>query len=462
MALPIVAIVGRPNVGKSSLLNAIARRRISIVDPTAGVTRDRISTVVELDGKFFELVDTGGYGIEDHDNLTDHVEAQIAQALDQAALVLFVVDVREGALPLDQKMAQLLRRRKTPVMLVANKADSPKQQYPVAELYSLGFGPALCISAQHNRNLDELADQILEKLGDFAGAAPDTADMKLAVVGRRNVGKSTFINCLAGSDRVIVSEVPGTTRDAVDVHFQSSGHNFIAIDTAGLRKKGKMASHDIEFYSYTRALRSIRRADVVLMFIDAVEPVSQVDKKLARTIADLYKPCIIVVNKWDLAKESADADQYRNYFAEVLPGLSYAPVMFITATQGRNVQRLLELAGKLYRQTTATVSTVKLNKALRAIVERRPPSARKKVGIPKIYYGTQVAAAPPALLLFVNDPEKIDENYRRYLLNQLRDLLPFGEVPIRLLIRHHHDTQDTHDLKGADPVEPLPQPTERP
>ena len=438
MALPVVAILGRPNVGKSSLLNALARRRISIVEPTAGVTRDRVSVVVEAEDRYFELVDTGGYGIEDHDDLTEHVEHQIVQAIDRAQVVVFVVDIREGLLPLDQKVAELLRARGLRAVLVANKADSAVLDPQAGEFFGLGFGAPICLSAQHGRNRRVVLERILKELGDQETERPPKVVMHLAVVGKRNVGKSTFINCLAGEERMIVSEVPGTTRDAVDVRFEKDGRCFVDIDTAGVRKKKKMVNQDIEFFSYTRALRSIRRAQIVLLFVDAGSKISQVDKKLARTIADEFKPCIIVVNKWDLAREQAETGQYREYLDAMLPGLGFAPISFITASEGKNVQSLLDLAGQLHKQMMATVSTARLNKAIEAITANRTPSVRAKVGMPRIYYATQVAHGPPTILLFVNDPAKLDANFQRFLINRFRELLPFAEVPIRLLLRHHH------------------------
>ena len=441
MALPVVAIVGRPNVGKSSLLNAIARRRISIVEPTAGVTRDRVSAVVELNDRYFELVDTGGYGIEDEADLTEHVREQIGLAIDRADLVLFTVDVCEGITELDRQVAQLLRKCDAKVILAANKADTTRQDRLAGEFFSLGFGEAVCVSAQHGRNLTSLVEEVLARLPDADGERPQDTQMKLAVVGKRNVGKSTFINYLVGEERVIVSELPGTTRDAVDVRFEKDGHSIVAIDTAGVRKKSRMANHAIEFYSYSRATKSIRRADVVLLFLDAIAEFSQVDKRLARYIADEYKPCIIVINKWDLAKDRATTEQYDEYLQKILTHLDYAPVSFITAKSGRGVGRLLDLAQGLHRQAKTTVGTAALNKAIRTVVDERAPSARHKVGLPKIYYATQVGVEPPTLLLFVNDPAKIDENYQRYMVNRLRELLPFAEVPIRLLLRGHREQQ---------------------
>jgi GTP-binding protein len=454
MALPVVAIVGRPNVGKSSLLNCLARRRVSIVEPTAGVTRDRVSAIVELDDCFCELIDTGGYGIVDQDNLTEHVENQINLAIEQAYIVLFVVDIRAGIMPLDRKVAELLRKRKLNVILVANKADSPSMDNTAGEFYALGFGEPVCVSAEHGRNRDTLAERLVKELAGLDTNQPPEAVMKLAVVGKRNVGKSTFINSLAGSERVIVSEIPGTTRDAIDVRFEQDGRTFIAIDTAGVRKKSKMyGDNSIEYYSYTRATRSIRRADVVLLFIDATEPISQVDKKLAHFIAAEYKPCIIVVNKWDLARDKASTEEYGQYFDKIMPGLDYAPISFITASESKNVQSLLDLATSLYKQARTTVSTGRLNKAIQEVLAYRVPSARRKVGMPRIYYGTQVAITPPTLLLFVNNPENIDDNYQRFVINRFREILPFAEVPIRLMLRDHRDKAGESSDENADSQE---------
>lgn len=440
MSLPVVAIVGRPNVGKSSLLNLLTRRQISIVDPTAGVTRDRVSAIVEHDDHYFEIVDTGGYGIVDHDNLTDHVEDQISLAIDKADLVLFVVDISEGITTLDRQVAKLLRKRKLPIFLIANKADSPKHDPQAGEFFKLGFDAPFPMSAHHGRNRSELMDCILNLLPKDQMVRPKDTAMRFAVVGKQNVGKSTFINSLAGEDRVIVSEVAGTTRDSIDVSFEKDGQSFVAIDTAGVRKKKMIVKQAIEFFSYTRAMRSIRRADVVFLFLDATSPTSAVDKKLARYISDQFKPCVIVVNKWDLAKDQADTEQYHDYLDKTLPGFSFAPICFITASESKNVQSLLDLAAQLHKQATTTVTTSKINKVLVSITDERVPSVRSKVGMPRIYYGTQISTQPPTLMLFVNNPNKFDENYQRFMINRLRDTLPYPEVPIRLLLRNHRET----------------------
>jgi len=435
MALPVVAIIGRPNVGKSSLFNALAGEMISIVEPTAGVTRDRVSTTIERNDRYFELIDTGGYGIVDSDQLKEHIENQIKQAISSANLVIFVVDIRDGLMPLDGQIARLLRKNNLNVVLVANKADEAKMFPTAAEFSRLGFGNALCVSATNNLNKRLLVDRITEFLKDRAFEKPQDVEMKLAIVGKRNAGKSTLTNAIAGQQRVIVSEIPGTTRDSIDVRFEKDGKTFVVIDTAGVQKKSSAFKNSIDFYSFTRVTNSVRRADVVLLLIDAAEPVSQVDKKLTAFIAQEYKACIIVVNKWDLAKDKASSDDYADYLGKTLPQLSYAPIAFTTATESKNIQSVLDLARELYKQATTKVSTPKLNKAIEQIYSQRPGGKRKTAVFPKIYYATQVATKPVTLLLFVNKVELFDENYKRFLIGRLRDVLSFAEVPIRLLIR---------------------------
>jgi len=444
MALPVVAIIGRPNVGKSSLLNALAGKMISIVEPTAGVTRDRVSTIVGKDDKYFELVDTGGYGIVDADHLEHHIQSQIMQAIASATLVLFVADIREGIVPLDERIAQLLRKHRLDIIGVANKADVPKM-FPEAGVFAkLGFGDFLCVSAKNNVNKSLLLEKIYEKLARFQTPRPPQPLMKIAIVGKRNAGKSTMVNAIVGAERVIVSETPGTTRDAVDVRFEKDGKTIVVIDTAGVRKKSKIAD-SIEFYSFVRVARSVHRADVVLLMIDAAEPVSQPDKKLASLLADEHKACIIVVNKWDLAKDRAGPDDYKDYLTKVLPGLRQAPIAFATANKSRNIQSVLDLAAELFKQATMWVPTPKLNKAFEMIKQESPPSRGRRVNTPKIYYGTQIAVNPVTLLLFVNRTDLFDENYQRFIINKLQSLLPVAEVPIRLVLRPHRQNRISAD-----------------
>lgn len=428
----MVAIIGRPNVGKSSLLNALAGEMISIVEPTAGVTRDRVSAVIGRDGKYFELVDTGGYGIVDADQLSGRIEQQIVAAVESADLVVFMVDIRDGIVPLDKAIARLLRKENREVIGVANKADSAKLFPSAGEFSRLGLGEFLCISAQNNLNKAVLLDRIFEKVECLGTERPSEPVMRVAIVGKRNAGKSTLVNAIVGSERVIVSETPGTTRDAVDVRFEKDGKTIVVIDTAGIRKKSKIAD-SIEFYSYVRATKSIQRADVVLFLIDAAVEISQVDKKIAKFIAEEHKSCIIIINKWDLAKDKAATGDYEEYLTKMLPGLRYAPIAFTTAAEAKNVQSVLDLAIEIFKQTTTWLPTVKLNKAFEKI--KAATAGPTKGGRVKIYYATQIAINPVTILMFVNRPELFEENYRRFIINRLRELLPVDEVPIRLLTR---------------------------
>jgi GTP-binding protein len=435
MALPVVAIIGRPNVGKSSLLNALTGKMISIVEPRAGVTRDRVGAFIGRDGKYFELIDTGGYGIVDSDQLSVHIEQQILQAIESADLVLFMVDIRDGLMPLDQTIAQLLRKNNLDVIGVANKADTAKMFPAAAEFTKLGFGEFLCISAQNNLNKSVLLDKIFEKIASVETGIPKEPVMKLAIVGKQNAGKSTIVNAMVGSERVIVSETPGTTRDAVDVRFEKDGKTIIVIDTAGVRKKSKITD-SIEFYSYVRATRSIQRADVVLLIIDSTVPISQVDKKLAKFIAAEYKSCILIINKWDLAKDVAATEDYREYLTVMLPGLKYAPIAFTTATEAKNIQSVLDLAMELFKQATIWVPTAKLNKAFEELKKENIGTTKGGTkGRPKLYYATQIAVNPVTILIFVNKPELFEQHYIRFVTGRLRTVLPIKEVPIRLLIR---------------------------
>jgi GTP-binding protein len=435
MALPVVAIVGRPNVGKSSLFNAIAGRRMSIVEPSAGVTRDRVTTICELDDQYFELVDTGGHGIVDRDDLGDHVERQIRYAIEQAHLILFVVDVREGITPLDRDTAELLRPKADRVRVLANKADEPRMEGLAGEFIRLGFGEPLAVSAVSGEGRTALREMIRDAVRGVADEVPSDPVMNIAIVGKRNAGKSTFVNAMVGEDRVIVSEVPGTTRDSIDVRFEKDGRTLVVIDTAGIRKKSKIAT-DIEFYAYSRATASIGRADVVILLIDATVPVGQVDKKLARLIVDEHKPCILVVNKWDLAKGRASTDEYGDYLAKVMPEVAYAPVAFTSAVTGRNIASTIDLATELLKQSRIRVGTGQLNQALKGALARgNVPRPKRGQKAPKFFYATQVSTCPPTIVVFVNGPELVTTSFERFLLNRFHEALPFTEIPIRLVFR---------------------------
>jgi len=419
-------------------------RRLSIEDPMAGVTRDRLSFVLRLDeGEAIELVDTGGMGLSDTTHLLDDVEAQIEAALELADLVLLVIDAKEGVTPFDREAAERLRRHGLPVLVVANKVEGRGDIGGAGEAHALGFGEPVLVSARERTGMTELKQQILQRLGDVAPAEEPPPDLvRLAIMGRMNVGKSTLVNALVDQPRVIVSPVPGTTRDAVDVPFERVGRRFVAIDTAGLRKD-RSISDSVEFYSQARALRSLRRAGVVLLMIDSTEQVGRIDRELAGAAQERAVPCIIVVNKWDLARDRATTEAYVEYLQKTLPGLASAPIAFISALERFNLDPLLELAAQLHDQSGARVGTGELNRALqRAAEKRRPKPVGGRIG--KVYYGTLVATHPPTVRLFVNEPALFDDSWRRYLMHELQDLLPWSEVPLRLEFQSR-----TRDSGGA-------------
>jgi GTP-binding protein len=454
MPLPVVAIVGRPNVGKSSLFNWLVGKRVSIVDPTAGVTRDRVSTIVEAGDRFFELMDTGGIGIVDSQDLSADVERQIQLAIDQADVILFVTDARSGPVALDEIVADRLRPLGKPVICVVNKCDTDALALQASDFHGLGYQPVLPVSAEQDRGKAKLLGEIVKHLPPPGEERPPAeVALKLAIVGRRNAGKSTFINALAQAERVIVSETPGTTRDSVDVRFERDGKTFVAIDTAGVRHRSSLAN-SIEFYSLARAERSIRRADLALMFFDAQRSIGRIDKQLTEYILEHHKPAIFVFNKWDMLKEQVSSEEFVEYVKKMFPMLDYVPMAFVTAKDGKNVYRVLNLAQQLSKQAKQRVTTGELNRVLRHALEANPPSQKGK-RLPKIYFASQVATEPPTIVIFTNGPELFDDVYRRYLLKHFRDQLPFPEVPIKLDFRSRHGGKGDRDPED-DPADKRP------
>jgi GTPase len=456
MPLPQIAIVGRPNVGKSSLLNRLAKRRVSIVDPTPGVTRDRVAATVELDppvdaraglpGKVVEVVDTGGYGVytaqgkryndigADLATLTPDIEAQIMAAVERAELILFVTDAQDGVTSLDQTIARLLRERGVGerIVPIANKVDDSSWIPDGLEAAAMGFGEPLCVSTTSGYGVRQMLDALYRRLGAAPREdRPADADIKIAIVGRRNAGKSTLVNTLAGEQRVIVSEIAGTTRDSVDVRIEADGTSLLVIDTAGLRKR-KSFEDDIEFYAHHRMLAAIERCDVALLLIDATVEVSSVDQKLAQELQKRFKPTIIVINKWDLVDErKTPPEAYQDYLTRELRGLDYAPILFISAATGDGLKELTAMAFNLHEQASHRVGTGALNAAIKQIMTARGPTS--KLGtLAKVYYVSQIATCPPTIALVVNKPEMFEGQYERYLLNRLREVLPYSEVPIKL------------------------------
>ena len=446
MSIPTVAIVGRPNVGKSSLFNWLARRRLAIVDDHAGVTRDRMTTLVEHNDRMFELVDTGGVGIVDDDDLTEDVNRQIELAIDSADAIILVTDTQTGLMPLDREVVDRLRSIDVPIVLAVNKADQPAMDVSAEEFHKLGRGMLIPVSTLQNRRREELLDAVVDRLPADTGDADEDPQMKVAIVGRRNVGKSTFVNTLSEADRMIVSEVAGTTRDSVDVRFEMDGQTFIAIDTPGLRKR-KSQRTDLEFYGTHRAQRSIRRADVVLMFLDAQTTISKVDKQLVGYVIDNHKPVVFVVNKWDTRADQMPTERWANYIRETFPTLAYAPIAFITGQTGKNVKTLINHASMLFKQSRSRVGTGQLNRIIGAAMKVHPPPLYQNRR-PKVYYATQVSTEPPTIVLMCNDPKSLSNDYRRYLINVLRDNTPMGEVPIKMYLEARKRTDNRQEIES--------------
>ena len=551
MGVAKVAIIGRPNVGKSSIFNWLIGERVSIVDSVAGVTRDRVSFLLDIglegvdekylvpevvsnrsedgdddsdafgseggelldfvdedvpidqegavdgpdfseqdsehdsgdgdseddaefveadefsfdDGedeegssdvpkisaRYIELTDSGGIGIVDKDDLSEDVEQQIQAAIDLADLILFVVDARDGLAPLDEYVAERLRKLRIPIILVANKCDGENQEYDSQEFHRFGWD-VVPVSAKQKRGRVALMDAIEKALPVSAffddGKDVSEPEMKIAIVGRRNVGKSTFVNTLAQEERVIASPIPGTTRDCVDVRFEMDGKSFIAIDTPGFMRKKSIGS-DLDFYALTRAERSIRMADVVFMFFDCSLQIAKMDKQLVSLIESYNKPCIFVVNKWDkMVEYKMPTGRWAEYLRETFATMWHVPIAFITGMTGKNVQKLLQHANALYKQSKMRVPTNKLNKLVTAALNHTPPPLFH-FHKPKIYYATQISVSPPTIVLFCNMPDAFSPSYRRFLLNVIRDELPIGEVPIRLWFRKREsdDVKDEIDSK---------------
>ena len=437
---PLVAIVGRPNVGKSTFFNKIAGHRVAIVEDIPGVTRDRIYADVEWTGREFTMIDTGGIDPRSDDALLSQMRRQAEIAIDTADVICFFCDAREGMTPDDEEVAALLRRTRKPVLLVVNKLDHAGLNDVLYEFYGLGLGDPIGISAANMLGLGDLLEEIVRRLPPEQAREEDEGDalheIQLALVGRPNVGKSSLTNRLLGQERVMVSDIPGTTRDAIDTHFESStGGRYNIIDTAGIRRKRAVEEETLERYSVLRAIAAIRRCDVALLVIDAQDGVTEQDTKIAGIIADEGKAVIVVVNKWDIPeKDTGTLEKYRKEVLEDLKFMDYAPVLFISALTGQRVHTVLDAVDQAYAQASKRVPTGLLNDVLGdAQIALQPPmSGGRRL---KIYYGTQISVCPPTFALFVNDENLMHFAYERYLENQLRKAFGFEGTPIHFALR---------------------------
>lgn len=434
MAKPVVAIVGRPNVGKSTLFNRLAGTRISIVEDEPSITRDRIYADAEwLDYKF-KLIDTGGIEVKSEEDIKRRVKKQSELAIEEADIILFVVDGRDGLTALDEQVAQILRKSNKKVLVVVNKIeDFTNMQEQVWEFYSLGFEIVVPISAEHGKNIGDLLDHVIEGI-EKEEPEIDEEIINIAIVGKPNVGKSSLVNYLVGNERVIVSDKPHTTRDAIDTEIRYNDVKYNLIDTAGLRRKANV-SDDIEYYSNIRAIRAIERADGVLMMIDAQEGVTEQDKKISGYAHDAGKALVIAINKWDLI--NADSDEMAHYRDEVyynLKFLNYVPISFISALNGKRVKEVLQLLEFSVDQNAKRVKTGLLNEVIQEAIQLREPPTKKGKQL-KIYYGSQVGVKPPTFVFFVNNPDLMHFAYKRYLENTIRENFGFIGSPITIKIK---------------------------
>ena len=441
MSKPVVAIVGRPNVGKSTLFNALAGEMISIVKDTPGVTRDRIYADVTWLDKSFTMIDTGGIEPDSGDIILSQMREQAQIAIDTADVIVFITDVQQGLVDSDAKVADMLRRSQKPVVLVVNKVDSvQKYMMDVYEFYNLGIGEPIPISAANRTGLGDMLDEIVKEFPEGLDAEEDDDIPKIAVVGKPNVGKSSLINRLLGEDRVIVSDIAGTTRDAVDAKVKWQGKEYIFIDTAGLRRKGKI-KEEIERYSVIRTVTAVERAHVVVIVIDATEGVTEQDAKIAGIAHERGKGVIIAVNKWDaVEKDDKTIYKHTNRIREVLAYMPYAELVFISAKTGQRLPKLFETIDAVIENQTLRIQTGVLNEILsEAVAMQQPPSDRGRRL--KIFYMTQVAVKPPTFVIFVNDKELMHFSYTRYLENKIRDAFDFGGTPLKFIVRERGEKE---------------------
>ncbi|HJA24116.1 MAG: ribosome biogenesis GTPase Der [Lactobacillus sp.] len=433
MANPIVAIVGRPNVGKSTLFNRIAGERISIVEDTPGVTRDRIYTHAEWLGKNFNLIDTGGIEMSDQP-LSTQIREQAEIAIDEADVIILVVDVQNGITDADEKVAQLLYRSNKPVVLAVNKVDNPERRTDIYDFYSLGLGEPYPVSSVHGVGLGDLLDAVIKNFPETAENGTDDS-IRFSLIGRPNVGKSSLVNAILGQQRVIVSNIAGTTRDAINTKFVADHREFTMVDTAGIKKKGKLYENT-ERYALMRSMKAIDDSDVVLVVLNADEGIRELDKHIAGYAHEAGKAVIIVVNKWDLIKnrDHRTMTDFTNLIRNEFQYLSYAPIIFVSAITKQRLIKIPKLIEEVYDHARRRIKSSTLNDVLMDAIAANPTPSTNGKRL-RVYYGTQVAVEPPTFVIFVNDPDLMHFSYERYLENQIRQAFDFTGTPIHLIKR---------------------------
>ena len=438
--LPTVVIVGRPNVGKSTLFNRIACKRIAVIDDKPGITRDRLYAECLHRGRRFQLVDTGGLLFGDDDPLVVQIRIQAEVAIAEADAVLFMVDADEGISAADWDLAERFRGFDRPLYLVVNKVDSPAREPQVHEFHALGVGKVVGVSAIHGAGVDALMDEVVEKFPTDRGEMPQDDVIKLAIVGRPNVGKSSILNALTGEERAIVSEIPGTTRDAIDTPVVYKGQAFRLIDTAGIRRRGKIQG-SVEYYMVLRATRALERADCALIVVDGKEGLTDGDKRVAKTAHDMGKPSVVAVNKWDLreppdgnlGKSSPIKKDFVRIVRDEMPGIGYAPVRFASATEASGLDGLMKAVRRAVKNWEFRLRTGELNRLVQDAIYEKPLTRKGK--LIKVYYATQPDTRPPTFVLFCNDPDLVHFSYLRYIENQIRAKHPLEGTPIRVVVR---------------------------
>ncbi len=442
--LPTVVIVGRPNVGKSTLFNRIAGQRIAVIDDKPGITRDRLYAECLHKGRRFQLVDTGGLLFGDDDPLVVQIKIQAEVAIAEADAVLFMVDADEGVSAADWDLAERFRGFDRPLFLVANKVDTPAREPQIHEFHALGVGKVVGISAIHGAGIDDLMDEVVENFPTDRGEMPDDDVIKLAIIGRPNVGKSSILNALTGEERAIVSEIPGTTRDAIDTPVVYKGQAFRLIDTAGIRRRGKIQG-SIEYYMVLRATRALERADCALIVVDGKEGLTDGDKRVAKTAHDMGKPSVVVMNKWDLrepptgnlGKSSPLKKDFQRIMREEMPEISYAPIRFASATESSGLDGVINAVKMAVENWAFRMPTGELNRLIQDAIYEKPLTRKGK--LIKVYYATQPDTCPPTFVLFCNNPDLVHFSYLRYIENQIREKYPLVGTPIRVVVRTSHE-----------------------